>query len=131
MNGRGQRFGFRFGVWRSVLTVLGMGPARSRIDIGDETVDVRMGWAFRAGIPRSSITAVRRDRDKWWGVGVHGGRGRWLVNGSVHSIVAVDVDPPARARVVGVPVTLRTLYLSVDDPDAFVDAAAGARSTDL
>lgn len=127
MSGRPQRFGFRFGVWRWVLILLGLGPRASWIELGAASLDVRMGWAFRAGIPRVAITAVRRDGDKWWGVGVHGGRGRWLVNGSVRSIVAVDVDPPVRARVVGVPVTLRTLYLSVDDPDAFVAAAAAGR----
>jgi hypothetical protein len=119
-----QRFDFRFGVWRWLLAVLGMGPRRSHVDLGPASLEVRLGWAFRASIPRSSIAGVRRHGDTWWGIGVHGGRGRWLVNGSVRGIVAVDLDPPVRARVVGFPVTLRTLLVSLDDPDAFVAAAA-------
>ena len=92
------------------------------MDLGPASLAVRMGWAFRVSIPRSSIAGVRRRGDAWWGIGVHGGRGRWLDNGSVRGIVAVEVDPPARGRVLGVPVTLRALLVSMDDPDGFVAA---------
>ncbi|HEX8581415.1 MAG TPA: hypothetical protein VF640_03760 [Acidimicrobiales bacterium] len=123
MTPQGQRFAFRYGVWRWLLVAIGMGPRWSHVDLGPAGLEVRMGWAFRATVPRSSIAGVARRRDTWWGVGVHGGRGRWLVNGSVRGIVAVDVEPPVRARVIGVPVTLRTLLVSLDDPDAFLAAA--------
>ncbi len=50
--------------------------------------------------------------------GAHGWRGRWLVNGAGDGLVVIDISPPARARVTGVPVRLRELTVSVEDPDA-------------
>jgi hypothetical protein len=46
------------------------------------------------------------------------------VNGSLQGVVAVEIDPPVRARVTFVPVRLRTLYVSLADPDAFEAALA-------
>jgi hypothetical protein len=51
--------------------------------------------------------------------------GRWLVNGSSKDIVELTIDPPVRAYVMGAPITLRTLYVSVTDPQALI---AGVRS---
>ena len=56
------------------------------------------------------------------GIGVHGWRGRWLVNGAATGLVAITVDPAVRAWAVGVPVKLRELTLSLEDPDALVGA---------
>jgi hypothetical protein len=111
-----------FGRLRWLLSVLGTGPRFSTAVVGADDLRVRMGWAFRAVIPRGSITAVHRDADMRWGVGVHGWRGRWLVNGSTRNIVTVEIDPAARAHVCGVGVSLRLLHLSLVDPDGFVDA---------
>ena len=76
-----------------------------------------MGWAFSAELPRSSIRSARRAGTAI-SIGVHGWRGRWLVNGAAGPLVAVTIDPPAPARVLGVPIRLRELTVSVDDPDA-------------
>ena len=66
---------------------------------------------------------MRRDVDMRWGVGVHGWAGRWLVNGATTGIVTLTVDPAARGRMLGVPVKLRVLHLSLQDPDGFVAAS--------
>jgi hypothetical protein len=86
-----------------------------------------MGWAFSSVIPRSAVTGARRSADMWWGIGVHGWRHRWLVNGSVHGIVTIEIDPPTRARVIGVRVRLQTLHVSLDDPDGFLAALSAGR----
>ncbi|MDY7103607.1 MAG: hypothetical protein S0880_20700 [Actinomycetota bacterium] len=121
------RFELRYGWFRWLLSILGTGPRWSGVDIDRRGVKVTMGWAFRTRIPLASVTSVERDRDMRWGIGVHGWRGRWLVNGSVKGIVTIGIEPPARARVIGFPVRLRTLHVSVTDPGALV--AALARST--
>ena len=79
-----------------------------------------MGWSFRSRIDESSIERAATDSNKWAGIGVHGWRGRWLVNGSVSGIVTIEIDPPNRARVMGIPIRLRTLHVSLDDPEGFL-----------
>lgn len=115
------RIPISFGAWKPVLMITGMLPRWCRVDIDDDALDVRMSWAFQATVPRSSVRSARR-RDGWQplGFGVHGWRDRWLVNGSWNGLVSIEIDPPARARVLGVPVRLRELHVSVDDPDALV-----------
>jgi hypothetical protein len=103
---------------------LGLGPGQSDISIEDGNLRVVMGWGFRATIPLSSITKAEPNNDRVLSWGVHGWRGRWLVNGSSKGIVELTIDPPARAHVIGVPITLRTLWVSVTDPDALIAAVS-------
>jgi hypothetical protein len=49
-----------------------------------------------------------------------------LVNGSSNGMVELTIDPPVRAYVAGVPITLRTLWVSVTDPDALIAAVAAS-----
>ena len=120
-----KRFPIRFGVLRWLLVVLGTGPRFSHVDVDFDTVRATMGWAFRSTIPRPSIVKAYKDRNMWGGIGVHGWRGRWLVNGSVSGIVTMEIDPPARGWVIGVPVRLRKLHVSLEDPDAFLAELGG------
>jgi hypothetical protein len=89
-----------------------------------------MGWTatrhaqFRTEFSRTSIRSLHRAGNSV-SIGIHGWRGRWLVNGAAGPLVALTIDPPARARVLGVPVRLRELIVSVDEPDA-VKAELGA-----
>jgi hypothetical protein len=66
--------------------------------------------------------AVDPQRVGSWGV--HGWRGRWLVNGSSENVVRIELDPPARARVLGFPVRLTQLRVSIVRPDDLIDALA-------
>ena len=101
---------------------LGCGPKHSEVRVQDGILRVRFGWGFNAEIPVSSITDARPNNDRVYSWGAHGFRGRWLVNGSSKGIVELTIDPPARAKVMGMPVTLKTLYVSVTDPDALIAA---------
>ncbi len=104
-----QTFDFRYGFWRPLLSVLGLGPARTGVQVDEQTMRVKMGWGFRSA-------------NRWAGIGVHGWAGQWLVNGSVAGIVRITIDPPSRASVLGVSVRLRLLEISLEDPDGFVAA---------
>ncbi len=103
-----------------LFVALGTGPARSSIEVGPSEVRVRMGWAFRAVIPRRAVRSVRRDDGPVRGWGVHGWNGRWLVNGSSRGLVRVELDD-VRARVIGVPVRLETLRVGTTEPDRLVE----------
>jgi hypothetical protein len=116
------RIPIRYGKpWSWLLAVLLL-PARfAYVRVDGDTVKVRMGWAFRAKFPKSAVMEVVNFRPVV-SVGVHGWRGRWLVNGANRPIAVVRLSEPARGYVIGFPVKLRELLVSVDDRDALRNA---------
>ena len=121
-----QRFPILYtGINAKVFPFLGMPRGGSYVELDDEVVRVRLGWGFTAQITRRAITGARRGPDvKGITAGAHGWRGRWLVNASRQGIVHLDVDPPARAWTLAIPVRLRRLAVSLEDPDGFLAALA-------
>ncbi len=119
-----ERFAIRYGALRALLSVLGLGPRYSGLELDRDRLRVRMGWGFSATVARSQIRSARPSQGLVGGIGVHGWGGRWLVNGSVSGLVTLEIDPAARAWVIGVPVKLRSLRVSVEDPDALLRALA-------
>jgi hypothetical protein len=113
-------FPFAFDTFGQILRVIGLGARFSRITVDDDHVTVLLGWGFRATIPRSSISSVEAMSDTRISRGAHGWRGHWLVNGAGSPLVALRLDPPVRARVLGFPITLRRLDLSPERPDELV-----------
>lgn len=117
------KYTFRYsGLGGWLAQALGLGPRFSAIEVGDDTVKVRLGWGFRASIPRTSITSAAPASRRTFSRGVHGWRGRWLVNGSGEGLVVLTVEPLARARVAGVPIKLRQLTVSVVAPSELIEA---------
>ncbi len=101
-------------VWSWLLTIALLPKNLAYIEIDGDTIRVRMAWAFRVRFTRGDISAVERHRPVV-SIGVHGWRGRWLVNGANRPIARVTLALPARARVLGFPVRVRELLVSVDD----------------
>lgn len=98
------------------------------MELDDGQIRVRMG-SFKLDIPRSSARSVRRSAARVGGTtGVHGGRGRWLVNGSAEGQAELAIDPPARVSpsidtLYGLgPSRVKQLTVSLDEPDRFVEA---------
>jgi hypothetical protein len=122
---------FKMAYWRWLLPlmlVVGAGPATSRIAIEDGVLRVKMGWFwFQATIPRQSIVHARRSANAWFSIGIHtdGMRG-WIVNGSPFGMVHLTIEPPADGRFAGLPIKVSNLWLSLEDPDAFVAALTAA-----
>ncbi|MUL66994.1 hypothetical protein BOO86_21140 [Mycobacterium sp. CBMA 234] len=118
----------RYAKWMLPLSVpFGLGPRHSDVEVRDGALHLSMGWGFSAEIPLSSIVEASRWERRITSWGVHGFRGRWLVNGSSDGVVALTVAPPVKAKVVGVPVTLRELGVSVTDPQALIAACTKRR----
>lgn len=105
-----------------LATTLGVGPQRSVVRVANGSLHVSMGWGFRADVPLSAITAAKHYTGRVTAWGAHGWRGRWLVNGSSSGLVTITIEPATTAKVMGVPVTLRELCVSVTDPDALIAA---------
>jgi hypothetical protein len=96
------------------------------VRVENGTVHVKMGWAFDAHIPISSITKAEPSTERAFTLGVHYSGGRWLVNGSGKGLVTLTIEPPAPAKAVWRSVKLRKLVLSVTDPDALIAACTTA-----
>jgi hypothetical protein len=115
------RFSIRFTGVNRGMAALGIDPRSCRVELDEGQLHVHLGWAFRLHAPLADVAAVERDHERVWGWGAHGWRGTWLVNGSSSGLVRITLDPPGHAHAAGVPVTVRVLRVSVDDPDALVE----------
>ncbi|MBS2028271.1 MAG: hypothetical protein JST54_10230 [Deltaproteobacteria bacterium] len=112
------RFPIRFeATYGALSTMLFLAPADSYVDVLDDAIEVRMAWAFRARFPKDSVRHAAPGAHVPLTRGVHGWAGRWLVNGSGDGILTLDLAPTQRARVMGFPVKLKQLMVSVDEPD--------------
>ena len=112
------RFPVRFDAWYRVLSSgLFLPPSKSYVEVGPDEVSARMGWAFRTTFPRKTVTSVEHSDARPMSRGVHGFGGRWLVNGSADGILTIKLDPEQRAWVIGAPIRLRELMVSVEDPE--------------
>jgi len=118
-----QRFPIRFDPWYGILsTALFLPPANSYVEVNDEEVRVRMGWAFRSRFPRTAVALAAETHEHPLSRGVHGFAGRWLVNGAGQGIVTISLTPAQRGYVMGFPVRLRQLMVSVAEPWALAAA---------
>ena len=107
---------------RALMGVLAI-PEGSRFAVlDDDVLKVRLGWAFRLTVPRTSVVAALPDHGRIGGIGAHGWRGTWLVNTTSRGLVRIELDPPARATACGAPVTVKMLRLSVAEPASFLAA---------
>lgn len=121
-----QRFAISFDSWYSWLSsALLLSPKSSFVEIEGDFVRVQMGWAFRACFPRSCLSRISRLDRQPRSRGVHGMGGRWLVNGAGSNIVVLDLAPAQRAYVMGFPVRLSQLMVSLSDPNLLEHSLAG------
>ncbi len=119
---RRARFPISFDGWyRPFSRLFGLPPSSAYVELDGDHVDVRMGWAFRARVPRPTVASASALAIRPLSRGVHGFAGRWLVNGAGRDVVSIRLDPAQRAFVMGVPVRLRELLVSVDDGPALAD----------
>jgi hypothetical protein len=122
-----ERFMIRFDNWfRAMASALWLAPSRSFIDVEHDAVSVHMSWGFQTRFPRSAILTATPVDLAPISRGVHGFAGTWLVNGSGRGIVEIRLEPRQRARVMGVPVSLRKLLVSVEDPSVLVSRLRSA-----
>lgn len=116
----GKRYRISYGALGPLLTVLGLGRRFSFIERSGDQLHVKMGWGFRARFPVASIRSVTPYSGVAMGIGVHGFGGNYLVNGKANGIVTLEIEPTARAFVIGIPVKLRKLSVSLDEPEQFI-----------
>ena len=117
---------------RIPMTVLGASPKVSRVKVSSSTVDIRMGWAFQATIPREAIASARplnRGLSELSGPlglsvlrGVNYWQGTALVNGAGTGLVEITLDRPKWVRLGPLRVRMRRLIVSAEDQSGLVAA---------
>ena len=118
-------FAFRYGLFRPLFSALGLGPRFARVTFKERTLEVRFGYGFRAEVPYSAIYNARLEPGMISGIGVHGWRGNWLVNGSALGLVGFEVDQRVMARVLGFPLLMLHLRMSLEEPEKFLRRLSG------
>ena len=95
----GDRFAIAFSPeFEATLAGVGCTPANSYVEIDASTLAVQFGDTFSMEAPRECITSVAAVGDlKEPSIGVHGGDGEWLVNGSPRGLCRVTFESPAEA----------------------------------
>ena len=110
---------------RIPMTVLGVGPNVSRVKVSPSTIDIRLGWAFQAVIPRGAVASVRplsgglSELHGPLGLsvlrGVNYWRGTALVNGAGTGLVEIALDQPQQVRLGPLRVRMHRLIVSAED----------------
>ncbi|MET0326599.1 MAG: hypothetical protein ABW122_05415 [Ilumatobacteraceae bacterium] len=122
----GQSFPFTFATPMRWLATL-FGGRHAHVTVTDDALAVRYGVMFSIDVPVPAIRAATRTESTWWwGIGVHGWKHTWVANGSLRDLVRLTLDPEQRGRTLGIPVRVRELIVSVQEPDAFIAAVGTA-----
>ena len=118
-------------LWQPLLLLFGGTRGRSYLEIDSETLTARFGWAFRYRFPLGDIedaTLVRRlpwyNYSVGWHSDLHGGI---LLVGAYKNLVEIRFR---RRRWVWMllPFPCKRLVVSLEEPQAFLDALARARA---
>jgi hypothetical protein len=120
-------FAMRYDRWYRIwASITGLGRSRTMIRVDNEQLRVKHGWAFHVDIPLANIRSAKpiSERPLVWGVHCTGDA--WWVNGSRDGIVEIKLCQPISSPSVRLRSSswgeVRSLYISVEDPNGFVDA---------
>src|SRR5215207_11145258 len=121
-----QRFAIRIDRWmQPFLLLVGVKRSHAAVLVNAERLQVRFG-TFRYTIRRTNLVSARQVQAKWsYGVGVHSNFvSNLIVNGSLHGLVELQLRQHQRAAILFIPVRYRRLFVSLEDPEAFLAALA-------
>lgn len=109
-------------------SLFGMSPTSSFVEVDDHQLTAKMGFLARGTVPRAHIKdAHPMEWSRWAGLGVRWyGPRRWGLIGSTEGVIELVIEPPTRMRMI-VPVRVRRLALSVEEPDRLLEVLGFAR----
>jgi len=115
---------------RTLMTAFGAARKAPRVTISSATLDVRMGWAFHAAIPREAVASARPlHRGELRGpfqISVLRGVNYWpttaLVNGAGTGLVEITLNRPKWVWLGPLRAPMRRLIVSAEDQSGLVAA---------
>ena len=123
------RFPIRFaGTGRALLGALGVSPANSAVEVGDDELRARMGWMFSLSAPLADVAGVAPVEHRWWwGVGAHIiGSHTWITNGATDGLVVIRFRRLVPGRSAGIPIRVARYIAGVEDAEGLVGALSPA-----
>lgn len=113
---------------RTLMTVFGASRSTPRITVSSSTIEVRMGWAFHATIPREAMASARpTNKDELRGYlrlsvlrGVNYWFGTALVNGAGAGLVEITLTRSTWVRLGPFRAPVRRLIVSAEDQAGLV-----------
>jgi hypothetical protein len=108
---------------RWLLFLFGVRDETAYVRVEADAVLVHFGF-YRCRLPRANIVAARRAPARWYyGIGWHlDFSGGMMVNGSRANLVELELEPRLLLWLIGIPTRCRWLFLSLEQPDAFIAA---------
>ena len=109
-----------------LLALFGVRRDRAHVTLDGDGIDVRFGfWQHR--FPRAHLVGARNaGRVLRYGLGWHADFVNSLcINGSFGGMVELTFDPPERIRLLRLPCRCKRLFISLEDPEAFLRALRG------
>jgi hypothetical protein len=128
---KGHRFPILITQFARVLMIpFGVSRRRAFAQLHDGELHVRFGPMFDERIPLDNIEGAEVSRwPRWAGVGPRTDfRGRIGLVGSYSNTVKLTLKDPIDVHLFVLGVTCRKLYLSLEDPDAFVREVSKPRA---
>ncbi len=128
---KGHRFPILITQFSQALIIpFGVSRKRSFAQLHDGELHVRFGPMFDERIPLDSIEAVELTKwPRWAGVGPRTDfRGNVGLIGSYSNTVKMTLKKPMDVHLFVLPVTCRKLYISLEDPDAFMQEISKPRA---
>ncbi len=116
-------------IWRPLLALFGGTAGGSFVEVRDDAVRVRFGLGFDTTVPRAEIAEAAPTRyPLLGGIGWRTNlRGGVALVGSTRGVVRLRLAAPCRARLFGFPLRCRDLYVSLEEPEAFLAALNATR----
>jgi len=107
---------------RPFLVPFGGSAERSFVELVGDKLHIRFGWLFDELIPLEDVAAIERAR--WPILGGLGWRtnfaGAVALVGSYRNVVRIRLHARRKTRMI-VPLSVKDLYVSVEDPDALIE----------
>lgn len=109
-----------------ILHTFGAKPETSYVELGDGTLEVRMGVWFHETFPLSEVARVSPSEWPWWGgLGVKLHTHGVGVVGSTENVVNIQLKGPRKVKVL-FEVDCSQLWVSLEDRDGFLSALSKA-----
>ena len=119
-----QRFAIKLSAWvRPLFLVMGATPSNAWVSFEEEVLRARLGY-YEIVVPTNRIDRVERSHWPWYGgLGVRSNLHNSLaLLGTIDNIVLMTLKQPVRATVFRIPIQVTQLYLSMEEPERFMEA---------